>query len=198
MAQTLTRKPAKGGRKRKPPARKKPAAAIEITNAQLAAELRGVARRLGISLGALSGLIVVNLKRKGLVEPDDSVSIVEFDKACRARREARLRRREAVDAHRRFQLVGTPVDEIAARGAEEDTVHGGTRIGNPDELVEGAAELLRRRAPENWAAMVAGAVTNLRQAIALELARPIVSRADYQQARQRLKVFRPDDEEEED
>ena len=193
MTRTVKRKPAKTR-----PARSKVVAVVEITNAQLAAELRGVARRLGISLSSLSGLIVVNLQRKGLVEPDDSVSIVEFDKACQARRAERLRRREAVDAHRRFQLVGTAVDEIAARGAEEDAVHGGTRIGNPDELVEGAAELLRRRTPDTEDAMIAGAWAQLGRAMAMRLARPIVSRADYQQARQRLKVFRPDDEEEED
>jgi len=196
MTRTLKRKP------RQPPAKKKPAAAvapIEITNAQLAAELRGVAKRLGISFAALSGVIAANLQGHGVASPDDdgSVSLAEFDRSRKARREARLRRREEAEAAWRVVHGGTEAEKVAARGATLNAATGETYIdhqGNPDELVEAAASLLKRRSPHNWHAVVVEAWLKLRQAVALELTRPLASQADCQRARAALKVFRPADE----
>ena len=194
MARTLRRKPAKAGRKRSLPARKKPVAAVEITNAQLAAELRGVAKRLGISFAALSGLLVAHLRGKRLLEPDEGVSLQEFDQACRAKREARLRKREAEEAANRRREVGTDADEIGSRGAVLNSKTMETYIdhrGNPDELVEGAVQLLLRRLPENWHANVLGAWAQIGEAAKMALDRHIVTRKDYRQARAALKAFRP-------
>ena len=110
-------------------------------------------------------------------KPDDgSVSQTEFDAACNERREARKQKRAAREQEKRREILGSERTEIEFRGAiRADTPCGYAMDyrGNPDALVVKAVVLLERRAPGNWAEMVAAAVSSLAEALAMGCRREV-------------------------
>lgn len=194
----------KGKRKPRPKTASKEAGApVRVTNAQIRLAMfqadgneAKAARALGISRTVLKLLLPEDAQPQPKpAEPD--VSVAEFDAACRSKREERRKRLEAREAADREALYGHEAEPIVYRGlvmdAETQKLIGpDSGLGNPDELVVKAIVLLERRTPRNWGAMVCGAFGLLRQAVAAELARPIVSRRQFFERCETLRAVGPE------
>lgn len=189
--------------KRKPKPRTDPkevGAPVPVTNAQIRVamfradgDLAKAARALGISRSVLRLLLPEDAEPQSKPAKPD-MSVADFDRACRQKREERQKRLEAREAADQEALYGHDADAVAFRGAIYDRDAPQKFVidegNNPDQPVAKAEELLERRTPANWAAMVVQAWVLLGDAVRILIRRPIVTQADVVRVEQALGAMR--------